>query len=130
MDNERQIAYWLKSAKHDFEAAEALIKENKYDWALFLGHLVLEKTLKAIFVQQKRIFPPKTHNLVVLIKEIGIEVNDEIYDFFAEVNTFHISTRYPDEQFKFYRLCTEEFTLEKFNQIKEKFKWLQKKLKS
>jgi len=130
MDNEKQIDYWAKSAAHDFEAAEALIKEKKYDWALFLGHLVLEKILKALFVQQKREFPPKTHNLVVLIKEIGMEVNEEIYDFFEEVNTFHISTRYPDEQFKFYQLCTEEFTLDKFKQIREKLKWLQKKLKS
>ena len=129
MDNEKQVAYWVKSAKHDLEAAEALIKEKKYDWALFLGHLVLEKILKANFVQRKNEFPPKTHNLVVLIKEIGIEINDEIYDFFEEVNTFHISSRYPDEQFKFYQLCTEEFTLEKYKQIKEKFKWLQKKLK-
>jgi hypothetical protein len=45
----------------------------------------------------------------MLIKQIGLEISEEDYDFFEEVNTFNISTRYPDEQFKFYKLCTEEF---------------------
>ena len=41
----------------------------------------------------------------------------------------NISTRYPDEQFKFYKLCTKEFTLDKFKKIKEKYEWLKQKIK-
>lgn len=129
MDIKKQIDYWEKSAKHDFETAESLIREKKFDWALFLAHLVLEKILKAIYIKEKKIFPPKTHNLVLLIKEIGLKISEEDYDFFEEVNTFNISSRYPDEQLKFYKLCTKNFTLEKFNKIKEKYQWLKKILK-
>ena len=128
MDIKKQVDYWKKSAKHDLETAEALIKAKKFGWALFLGHLVLEKILKALFVKKKEVFPPKTHNLVLLLKEAEIEIEDDELDFFEEVNTFNISTRYPDDQLKFYKICTEEFTLEKFKGIKEKYRWLKKKL--
>lgn len=128
MDIEKQVDYWKKSASHDLETAEALIKAKKFGWALFLGHLVLEKILKALFVKKKEVFPPKTHNLVLLLKEIEIEIKDDELDFFEEVNTFDISTRYPDDQLRFYKICTEEFTLDKFKIIKEKYRWLKKKL--
>ena len=48
MDIEKQVDYWKKSAEHDLSAAESLLKDEKFDWALFLGHLVLEKALKVI----------------------------------------------------------------------------------
>jgi HEPN domain-containing protein len=128
MNIEKQIEYWKQSAAHDLDTAKSLLKEKRFDWALFLGHLVLEKTLKALFVKVKKVFPPKTHNLIILINEVDISIDDDESDFFEEVNTFNISTRYPDEQFKFYQLCTETFTLEKFKIIEEKYRWLNSKL--
>ena len=41
------IEYWVKSADNDLAAAEALFESAKYDWCLFIAHLVLEKALKA-----------------------------------------------------------------------------------
>jgi HEPN domain-containing protein len=129
MDIGKQVDYWKKSAEHDLDTAKSLMKSKKFDWALFMGHLVLEKILKAIYVKRKETFPPKTHNLLLLIKEIEIQISEEDSDFFEEVNTFNISTRYPDDQLKFYQLCTKEFTREKFEKIKEKYKWLKKEVK-
>ena len=129
MDIGKQVDYWEKSAEHDLDTAKSLMKSKKFDWALFMGHLVLEKILKAIYVKKKETFPPKTHNLLLLIKEIEIQISEEDSDFFEEVNTFNISTRYPDDQLKFYQLCTKEFTREKFEKIKEKYKWLKKEVK-
>ncbi len=64
---EDHIQYWLDSAAHDWRTAVNLYGAGKYDWCLFIGHLVLEKTLKAIFVQNNgNRLPPKTHNLVKL----------------------------------------------------------------
>ena len=45
------------------------------------------------------------------------------------VNTFNISTRYPDEKLKFYKMCTHEFTAENFRKIKEIYEFLLKKIK-
>ena len=55
MDKKRQITYWINSAKHDLEVAETLFIAGKYDWCLFIAHLVLEKTLKSLYVQNKEI---------------------------------------------------------------------------
>ena len=51
MTQEEHINYWLESAWHDYEVSESLFKSGKYDWCLFITHLVLEKTLKAVFVK-------------------------------------------------------------------------------
>lgn len=47
MTKEEHITYWLERAAHDLETAESLFQSEKYDWCLFLAHLVLEKSLKA-----------------------------------------------------------------------------------
>ncbi|MEK6590568.1 MAG: hypothetical protein AABZ11_07805 [Nitrospinota bacterium] len=38
MDIKQHIDYWLKSAAHDMEVAEALFQNQRYDWFLFIGH--------------------------------------------------------------------------------------------
>ena len=47
MEPKEHIEYWLKSAGHDLESAETLFEQKRYDWCLFLGHLVIENMLKA-----------------------------------------------------------------------------------
>ncbi len=128
MDKNRHISYWINSAEHDLEVAEALFSARKYDWCLFIAHLVLEKTLKSLYVQNKESFPPRIHDLVRLAKLADIELDEDTSEFLDSVNTFNISTRYPDEKLSFYKLCTQEFTEENFRQIKEIQKWLLKKI--
>lgn len=41
MTQEEHIKYWLDSAEHDLETLDALYETGKYDWSLFIGHLVL-----------------------------------------------------------------------------------------
>lgn len=128
MDHNSQIIYWIDSAKHDLEVAETLFSAGKYDWCLFVAHLVLEKTLKSLYVQNRQSFPPRIHDLVRLAKLADIELDEDTSEFLDSVNTFNISTRYPDEKLRFYKLCTPEFTAENFRQIKEIQKWLLKKI--
>jgi len=124
----KNVRYWIDSADHDFEVAESLFKSEKYDWCLFIAHLVLEKTLKGCYVERKGEFPPRTHDLVKLaiMAEMGLE--EEMLEFLDTVNTFNISTRYPDDKFRFYNLCTKDFTTMNFDRIKEIRKWLLKKI--
>ena len=78
MTQEEHINYWLESAQHDLETAESLFNSAKYDWSLFVAHLVLEKTIKSIFVKnnQNKI-PPKIHNLVRLSELSLLDLNEE-----------------------------------------------------
>ncbi|MCI0618481.1 HEPN domain-containing protein, partial [bacterium] len=78
MTKEEHINYWRESAKHDLESAEGILASGRYDWSLFVGHLALEKLLKAVFVDRNdNTMPPKIHNLVRLAELSKIELDDE-----------------------------------------------------
>ena len=125
MIKEEHIKYWLESAEHDLQTAQSLFKAEKYDWCLFVGHLVLEKTLKAIYIDRHEDkLPPRIHNLVRLGEHCQIEMRDEQKFFLDQVTDFNIQTRYPDYQFDFYKMCTKEYAESNFNKIKEYYQWL------
>ena len=124
MTKEEHIKYWRESASHDLESAESLFESGKYDWCLFIGHLVLEKILKAIFVDKNdNNLPPKIHNLVRLSEFSKIELNDQQKFLLDTITDFNIQTRYPDYKFGFYKRCTEKYTNQYFCKIKELHIW-------
>ena len=60
----RQIDYWINSASHDLNVSETLFENGKYDWCLFIAHLVLEKMLKAFYVKNIGKLSLRIHDLV------------------------------------------------------------------
>lgn len=125
MTIDEHISYWIKSAEHDIETAESLFVSEKFDWCLFIGHLILEKSLKAIYVKNSdNRIPPKIHNLVRLAEISGLRLTQENKIFLDEVNDFNMEVRYPDYKHSFYELCTKEYTKKYFNKIKEFYQWL------
>ena len=119
----------MDSAVHDLDVAKTLFKSGKYDWCLFIAHLVLEKMLKALYVKNVGKLPPRIHDIVWMADMAKVEFDEPTLEFMDAVNTFNISTRYPDEKLKFYKMCTHEFTRENFQHIKEIYKCLLKKIK-
>ena len=69
--------YWLNSAQADFEAMNIMLSAKQNYWALFIGHLVIEKTLKALYVQNQEIPIPRIHDLSRLAEWAGITLSDE-----------------------------------------------------
>lgn len=66
------IKYWIKTSEDDLSSMESIFNAGNYDWALFIGHLSLEKIMKALWVKNNTSdVPPKTHNL----KKIADEAN-------------------------------------------------------
>lgn len=51
-DVEKTINYWLEGADYDIGVAEAMYEKGKYPYALFMGHLAIEKLLKALVSQE------------------------------------------------------------------------------
>ena len=81
--------------------------------------------LKAIYVSShNNEVPPKVHNLVRLAELSGLNFSEEQLDFLDKINDFNIEARYPDYKFSFYKICTQEFTSEYFNKIKELYLWI------
>jgi HEPN domain-containing protein len=79
MKTEEHIQFWVDSAENDLDTAEKLFAAEKFDWCLFLGHLVLEKVLKAHYVKDnENQMPPRIHNLVKLAEKTQIVLSDEL----------------------------------------------------
>jgi len=126
MNKEDIIRYWKETSDKDYETMLHLFQTGDYHWSLFMGHLVIEKLLKAIFVMRndENIQPPKTHDLLLLAKKAGIETNDEIDDTLDLITTFNINARYPDYKQEFYHKCNLKFTQDSIKKIKELREWI------
>ncbi len=131
MNTEEHIDYWIRSADHDLETAESLFASAKYDWCLFIGHLVLEKGLKAVYVRDNNNrLPPRIHNLVKLAENTALVLSDDQRMLFNDVNSFNLEVRYPDARQEFYRKCTKDFADGYFTKIKEQYQWIKSRLTS
>jgi len=51
-DVKKTVRYWLEGAEYDLDVAEAMFQTGKYPYSLFMGHLAIEKLLKAIIVKK------------------------------------------------------------------------------
>ena len=128
MASERLIKHWVASAEKDFENMLGMFENKYYSWSLFVGHLVIEKLLKALCAKKHSTKPhaPMIHNLQVLANKCELELDEERADKLAEITSFNLAARYQDEKLDFYKLCTKEFTASKIKDIKELRIWLKK----
>lgn len=129
MKRDEIIDYWISSSNKDFSAMGSLFKNGHYVWALFLGHLVLEKLLKAIHVKNVDTNIPYTHDLTKIAVKAGLQLTEEQKDLLDAVTTFNIKARYPDYKGRFYKKATKKFTESYIREIKELRQWLIKKIK-
>ena len=127
-DLEKTIQYWQKGAKYDLGVADAMFKSNKYPYALFMGHLALEKLLKALVVKKRRAHAPFSHSLPYLAEKSKVKIPERILIKLREFMEFHFEARYPDANKAFYKKCAKAYTAEKLKDIKGVFKWLNVKL--
>ena len=124
------VDYWLQSAEMDYRSMHNLFASGEYHWALFVGHLVIEKILKAIFVERKSAVTPRLHNLVTLATKADIALERSQKEHLDEITGFNIRARYSDYKHSFYKKCTKEFTQEQIQKIEELRKWLINRLET
>lgn len=124
------IDYWVSSANKDMRAMNSLFKNGHSVWALFLGHLVLEKLLKAVYVKNIDMNVPYTHDLTKIAEKARLVLTEEQKDLLDAVTTFNIKARYPDYKRKFYKTATKKFTENYIKEIRDFRQWLIKKIKA
>ena len=128
--NESQIANcWIESSDKDYKTMINLYNSKDYHWALFIGHLVIEKLLKAVYVRKMKKHPVPIHDLLRLSKMTGLQTNKQIEDWLDNITAFNINARYDTYNQEFYKLCTKKYTDKWIENIKGLRKWLKEKLK-
>lgn len=125
------MEYWIESADEDYNVMLDLKEKNRNTYCLFFGQMVIEKLLKALYAKNNKGAPyaPKTHDLLYLAEKLNIELTEEQEVTLNEITTFNLSTRYDDYKRAFYNKCTDEYTEEQINKIKEVKAWLEIMLK-
>ncbi|MDR2166382.1 MAG: HEPN domain-containing protein [Clostridiales bacterium] len=107
------VDIWLRGSSEDLRTMEYLLKGRKVVHAMFIGHLALEKMLKALcavrLVPQEEFF---THNLRLLAQKAGLweHLNADEQAELRNITTFNIEGRYEEYKSDFRALCTPKFT--------------------
>jgi HEPN domain-containing protein len=104
--------------------APQLFEKGDYPYALFFGHLTIERILKGIYADRHDDVPPFTHRLVYIAEKIPLLTTAEQLKRLEIITDFNVEARYPDEKFSFKRKCTREFTHEYMARIGEVRQWL------
>lgn len=123
-NTDKIVEYWLISSERDYQTMKNLYNSKDYNWSLFLGHLVIEKVLKALYVKKLQKHPLFTHDLLRLADKIGLTLSKEQEEWLDEITTFNLNARYDNYKQEFFRLCTQKFTLYWIDNIKNLRKWL------
>jgi HEPN domain-containing protein len=93
-----------------------------------MGHLVIEKLLKALYIQETNDQPPFIHNLSRIVQMAEMEMTETQLDFLDTITTFNIRARYDDYKQLFYKKCTRDYTAMWIQNIEELIVWIKEKL--
>lgn len=125
---EKIYNYWVESSERDYQTMQHLFESQDYHWALFIGHLVIEKILKAKIVKETKNHAPFTHDLRRLAKITNLAFNKEFEDWLDTITTFNLNARYDSYKQDFYKKCTPDFTREWILNIQTLREWIKAKL--
>jgi HEPN domain-containing protein len=128
VDQKEIIDFWASEAEESLDVAKHLFEKKDYSYALFFGHLSVEKIIKAVLVKNTNQPAPRSHNLFRLAKEAQIEITDEQKHTLIRITAFNLEARYPDYKKEFRKKCTRHFTATELQKIEEVFIWLKSNL--
>jgi len=121
------VAHWNATSDKDFETMTHLYKSKDYQWCLFIGHIVIERILKACVVAETKTHAPFTHDLSRLAKLTNFDFSDEHLDWLDTITTFNLNARYDSYKQEFYKKCTPVFTLFWIKKIETLRQWIKER---
>jgi len=78
---------------------------KKFADSLFYGHLVLEKILKAVYIQKNQSSPPFVHDLLLLARKSQLKIDGGVAKKLEIITGFNINGRYDDYKSSFYNVA-------------------------
>ena len=123
---ERQLKYneWFFQSDYDLDTAKTMLNTGRNVYCIFMCHLSLEKSLKALFIKQHNEFPPKIHNLQYFIDRINLEISDDWSSFLVNMDNLSVITRYPEDLRKMIVDLSKEKTINIYEQTEKIQQWL------
>lgn len=130
MNNIDLMNYWIESSDEDYDTMMYMKAGKKNTWCLFMGQMVIEKLLKALYSKKNKGAPyaPKSHDLLYLAEKVKIEVTEKQKILLDTISDFNMNARYDDYKKEFYAKCTDEYTTKQVKNIEEVRIWLKNQL--
>lgn len=100
-DTDKLINFWIEGSNDDYDTMITMYKSRRYSWTLFIGHLMIEKLLKAYYIKEKQEYPPFIHNLLRLAEKAGLQLTDVQKEQLITITAFNINARYDDYKMSF-----------------------------
>lgn len=123
-----RTAEWLRQADYDLETADFMLKGGRRFYAVFMAHLAVEKALKGLYRRKLGKTAPKIHNLIYLADEMGITLPVGQREFFIDLTSAHVATRYPDDLGKLQAAFTEARAARILSMAREAVTWVKTQL--
>jgi HEPN domain-containing protein len=124
LNKDKLIEYWIAGSDDDYETMIAMFNSKRFSWSLFIGHLMIEKLLKAYYVKVKSDYPPFIHNLLRLAEKAELNLTDDKKEQLVTITAFNINARYDDYKMSFKKQCTNEFTEKWIDKLKKLRPWI------
>jgi len=122
--SEKHVRYWIDSAEENYKSMQRIFAAGEYVWALFIGHLVIEKLVKACCARRWGADVPKIHDLTRLAKKAGIALSTEREDDLDRLTLLQTNVRYHDQQGVPTRRAQRTWAQGHIETITELRKWL------
>jgi HEPN domain-containing protein len=68
IDIEKNFTHWITTSDKDYNTMAYLFEVKDFHWSLFIGHIVIERLLKAKIAKETGEHAPFTHDLRRLAK--------------------------------------------------------------
>lgn len=125
---ESRTEEWLRQSDYDMDTAEYMHKGGRHIYAVFMCHLAIQKALKGLYYEKLRKIPPKSHNLIYLLNQIGIKPPRKPGQSIVRLNEASIPTRYPENLAKLQQVYGETVVNDILTKGKEVLTWIKEKL--
>ena len=122
--------YWLDEAEEAITVLDHLFEKGDYSYALFFGHLAIEKMLKGVYAAIRKEHAPPIHNLSRLARMADIQLSSVRKEQLTLITSFNIEARYPDLKRSFWMKCTSDYATEQIKVIKDVMIWLREAMTS
>lgn len=124
---EKIYNHWIESSDNDYNTMIHLFNSKDYSWSLFIGHIVIEKLLKASIIKETGNQALFSHDLTKLAQISKLDFDEGQLDMLDSITTFNINARYDSYKNAFYQRCTFEFTNKWIENINNLRLWIKAK---
>ena len=130
MNNIDLMNYWIESSDEDYDTMLYMKSGKKNTWCLFMGQMVIEKLLKALYAKKNKGTPyaPKSHDLLYLAQKMELGLTEKQKILLDTISDFNMNARYDDYKKEFYAKCTDDYTSKQIENIEEVREWLKNQL--